>query len=63
MTPLDSTPLILALALAIDRLVGDPAWLWRRVPHPIVLMGHLINWLDQLAHPVVEQAAPLGQKS
>jgi adenosylcobinamide-phosphate synthase len=38
--------LILALALAIDRLVGDPAWLWRRVPHPIVLMGRLINWLD-----------------
>ena len=46
MTDLGSAPLVLALALAIDRLVGDPHWLWRRVPHPIVGMGRAIAWLD-----------------
>ena len=40
-------PLILALALAIDRIVGDPMWLWSRVPHPIVVMGLAIDRLDQ----------------
>ena len=37
---------MLALALAIDRLVGDPKWLWSHVPHPIVLMGRAIEFLD-----------------
>jgi len=37
---------ILALALALDRLVGDPPALWRRVPHPIVWMGRGIAALD-----------------
>jgi cobalamin biosynthesis protein CobD/CbiB len=32
-------PLILA-ALALDALVGDPAWL----PHPVVLIGWAISW-------------------
>jgi adenosylcobinamide-phosphate synthase len=42
-----STPLVLALALAIDRLVGDPPWLWRRLPHPAVVMGRAVEWLDR----------------
>lgn len=46
MNALASGPLILALALAVDRIVGDPMWLWRRVPHPIVLIGHTIDRLD-----------------
>ena len=25
---------ILALALTIDALLGEPDWLWRRLPHP-----------------------------
>ena len=33
------TPLIFA-ALALDALVGDPAWL----PHPVVLIGRAISW-------------------
>lgn len=37
----------LAAALVIDRLVGDPRWLWSRVPHPVVVMGRLIQWLDR----------------
>jgi adenosylcobinamide-phosphate synthase len=47
MTSIASAPLILALALGIDRLIGDPAWLWGRVPHPVVLIGHAIDWLDR----------------
>ncbi|MDQ8729716.1 adenosylcobinamide-phosphate synthase CbiB [Bradyrhizobium sp. LHD-71] len=40
--------LLLVGALAIDALFGDPPWLWRRLPHPIVLMGAVIDTLDRL---------------
>ncbi len=46
MMPFESNALILLAALALDAVVGDPDWLWRRVPHPVVLMGRLIGWLD-----------------
>lgn len=36
--------LILSLALILDRYVGDPPTLWRKVPHPIVLFGKAISW-------------------
>jgi adenosylcobinamide-phosphate synthase len=39
--------LVLILALLVDRLAGDPDWLWRRVPHPVVLLGHAISFLDE----------------
>ncbi|WP_029422449.1 adenosylcobinamide-phosphate synthase CbiB [Alicyclobacillus macrosporangiidus] len=32
-----------AAALALDRVVGDPAWL----PHPVVAMGRWIGWLER----------------
>lgn len=35
------------LALAFDAVLGDPNWLWRRVPHPVVLIGRAIGWLDR----------------
>jgi adenosylcobinamide-phosphate synthase len=38
---------ILLAALALDAVSGDPDWLWRRVPHPVVLMGWLIERLDR----------------
>lgn len=38
---------LLAAALVLDALVGDPDWLWRRVPHPVVVFGLLIGWLDR----------------
>ncbi|WP_182083953.1 adenosylcobinamide-phosphate synthase CbiB [Aureimonas sp. ME7] len=39
---------VLALAaLLIDRLVGDPDWLWRRLPHPVVGFGALIRWAER----------------
>jgi len=37
----------LLLALLFDAIVGDPDWLWRRFPHPVVWFGHVINWLDK----------------
>lgn len=38
---------ILLLGQAFDALVGEPDALWRRVPHPVVLAGRLIGWLDR----------------
>ncbi len=37
---------ILILALIIDRIIGDPDWLWSRLKHPVVLFGFAIGWLD-----------------
>ncbi|MEM1345855.1 MAG: adenosylcobinamide-phosphate synthase CbiB [Pseudomonadota bacterium] len=37
---------MLALALALDAVFGEPDWLWRRLPHPAVLFGRLIAWLE-----------------
>ena len=34
-------------ALAFDALIGDPDWLWRRVGHPVSLIGALIDLLDR----------------
>jgi len=57
----DPAPLLgaLLLALALDGLCGDPAWLWHRLPHPVVLMGRAIDglerrWLDPAALPAVQ---------
>ncbi|WP_411976186.1 adenosylcobinamide-phosphate synthase CbiB [Sulfitobacter faviae] len=42
-----STAAILALAMLLDAALGEPDWLWRRLPHPAVLMGRLIGWGDR----------------
>lgn len=39
--------LVLVAALLLDALLGDPEWLWRRLPHPITLIGHLIDYSDR----------------
>ena len=36
----------LALAMVLDALLGEPDWLWKRLPHPAVLAGRLIGWAD-----------------
>ncbi|MBB4066958.1 adenosylcobinamide-phosphate synthase CbiB [Gellertiella hungarica] len=38
---------VLALALLIDRIFGDPDWLWRKYPHPVVFFGHAISFFDR----------------
>ncbi|WLS08071.1 adenosylcobinamide-phosphate synthase CbiB [Shinella sumterensis] len=42
------TLFILFFALALDRLIGDPDAIWRRVPHPVVLFGQAIGLMDRL---------------
>ena len=46
MTPAEHAPILL-LALAVDAVVGDPAWFYRRVPHPVVWFGWLVGVLDR----------------
>jgi adenosylcobinamide-phosphate synthase len=46
----------LLLALLVDGLAGDPPWLYRRLPHPVVLIGRAVGrlealWLDENAAP------------
>jgi adenosylcobinamide-phosphate synthase len=38
---------IVIAALAFDALIGDPDWLWRRLGHPVALIGALIGVLDR----------------
>jgi adenosylcobinamide-phosphate synthase len=49
------TALLLVLALALDAIFGEPKWLWSRAPHPAVLMGRLIEWMDQRFNEGEEQ--------
>ncbi len=39
---------VLAAALLVDAVSGDPAVLYDRVPHPVVLMGRLVTTLEKL---------------
>jgi adenosylcobinamide-phosphate synthase len=44
---IDENLLVLLLALSLDRIVGDPQWLWSRLPHPVVLFGKAIAHFDR----------------
>lgn len=47
-TSLNFTPfVILALAMGLDAWLGEPDWLWSRLPHPAVLMGRAVAALDR----------------
>lgn len=37
---------LLLAALLLDAVVGDPDWLWRRLPHPVVWIGKVISFFD-----------------
>lgn len=37
---------VLLLALVIDAWIGDPDWLWKRAPHPVVMFGWVIDRFD-----------------
>jgi adenosylcobinamide-phosphate synthase len=39
---------IVIVALALDALIGDPDWLWRRLTHPVALIGAGIERLDRM---------------
>jgi adenosylcobinamide-phosphate synthase len=38
----------LLVALALDALLGDPAWLYSRLPHPVVLIGGAARRLEKV---------------
>ncbi|CTQ33770.1 adenosylcobinamide-phosphate synthase CbiB [Jannaschia rubra] len=38
--------MILAAAMILDAVFGEPEWLWSRVPHPAVVMGRAVEWCD-----------------
>jgi adenosylcobinamide-phosphate synthase len=38
---------LLFLALLLDKAIGDPPGLWRRVPHPVVLFGRAVAAADR----------------
>ncbi len=40
------SPAVLLLAVAIDALIGDPAPVYRRLAHPVTLIGRLVETLD-----------------
>jgi adenosylcobinamide-phosphate synthase len=44
--PLDH-PWMLAAALLLDALVGDPDRLWKRLPHPVAIIGAGIGLIDR----------------
>jgi adenosylcobinamide-phosphate synthase len=52
---------IVIAALAFDALIGDPDWLWRRLGHPVVLIGTLIEYLDRRLNR--EDRSPQQRKS
>jgi adenosylcobinamide-phosphate synthase len=54
------TLFVVVTALALDALIGDPDWLWRRLAHPVVWIGAVINWLDGTLNR--EDAAPQQRK-
>jgi len=38
--------MMLALAMVLDAVFGEPKWLWDRAPHPAVILGRVISWLE-----------------
>jgi adenosylcobinamide-phosphate synthase len=37
---------LLLPAMLLDAALGEPKWLWSRLPHPAVLMGRAVGFLD-----------------
>jgi adenosylcobinamide-phosphate synthase len=38
---------LMAAALLADAVIGDPGWLYARIPHPVTWMGNLLAFLDR----------------
>ncbi len=53
---------ILLFALALDSALGDPRWLYRAVPHPVVIIGRLIDrWERALNRPQLSRGWKIWQ--
>ena len=53
---------MLARALALDAAVGDPDGCWRRLPHPVVLLGGLVSRLDCAPQPTRASGRGCGRR-
>lgn len=51
------TAALLVAALLLDAALGEPAWLWSRVPHPAVLLGRAVGALDRALNRSAAQRA------
>ncbi|WP_372804945.1 cobalamin biosynthesis protein, partial [Loktanella salsilacus] len=40
----------LIFGLLLDAMFGEPRWLWSRIPHPAVMMGACVAWIDRRAN-------------
>ena len=49
----------LLLALVIDRLIGDPRWIYRHIPHPVEILGGVIADLERWSFGRVVKAKEL----
>jgi len=56
-----SEPLSLLIALSIDAWYGDPVALYRKVPHPVAVIGKVIAWADR--HCNRESDAPRRRRN
>ncbi len=41
---------VVLAALLIDAATGDPPWLYRRVPHPVAVLGRLVELAERLLY-------------
>ena len=41
---------VVLAALLIDAATGDPPWLYRRVPHPVVVLGKLVELAERILY-------------
>jgi adenosylcobinamide-phosphate synthase len=49
---------LLAAALLLDATAGDPDAVWRRVPHPVAILGALVGFLGRLLNRDAWSAQP-----
>jgi len=52
----------LIVAMLVDRLIGDPDRIWRRLPHPVVLIGRLIDRLEAKLRTAEDDAVTLQRR-
>ena len=53
-------PAMMLVALALDRLIGWPDWLYARIGHPVTWAGHLIVSLDARLNQSALPQKPMG---
>ena len=44
---MDSGFVVLTAALLLDRFIGDPDWIWRKIRHPVALFGKALEIADR----------------